>query len=587
MTLVSLLLLASVSFAQFTSPYLLDPELNIGYVDSCANFWLQTWDDGVGGFYTNVDRDGSILTNWGTNKNMITQSRNAYGLVRAYQMTGDMTYLTTARDALDWMQIHAWDPTYGGYYNDISEQGNPINPTADKTAFYQHYALLGLAAYVEATRDTTMYNRLLEGYAWMEEHMWDSREGYEGYYDRVSYTGSDPNGKSFNATVDAITTHVLLLQLMGYDWQYMTRLEQLAEQIQIHLIASMAGQAIGFAEVYTSDWEIDPSETMTIMGHVLKSAWCLGRVYRLNHDSSLLESASALFYDVWDNGYDHDFGGPYKDYNRVTGDMLLWGNPDTTKAWWQVEQAVMAGLQLAHYVPNNDAAEMANQSMDFFMTHFVDREYGEIYADRTRYGGFAWNEAKGSGGKAGYHSIETGYYSYLYASFLLGGEDVTLYYKVEPLDEQQVVTLIPIASIGTLLISEVTLNGEEFFNFESEYVVLAAGEGGQLEVTYVPLPDEVREIISIKPVTGFELVSTYPNPFNGSTTLSFILQQMGSVSVDIFNINGQLMQSTPAKRYPVGTHSIPLLLTDVASGQYVVVARTPYDVQTTRITLVR
>jgi len=110
-TLTSVLLLASASYAQFTSQYLLQPELNIGYVDSCANFWLQTWDDGIGGFYTNVDRDGTILTNWGTNKNMITQSRNAYGLVRAYQMTADMTYLNMARDALDWMQIHAWDPT--------------------------------------------------------------------------------------------------------------------------------------------------------------------------------------------------------------------------------------------------------------------------------------------------------------------------------------------------------------------------------------------------------------------------------------------------------------------------------------------
>ncbi len=586
-TLTSVLLLASASYAQFTSQYLLQPELNIGYVDSCANFWLQTWDDGIGGFYTNVDRDGTILTNWGTNKNMITQSRNAYGLVRAYQMTADMTYLNMARDALDWMQIHAWDPTYGGYYNEISEQGNPINPTADKTAFYQHYALLGLAAYVEATRDTTMYNRLLEGYAWMEDHMWDSRQGYEGYYDQVNYTGSNPNGKSFNATVDAITTHVLLLQLMENDPQYMTRLEQLAEQIQIHLLASMDDQAIGFAEKYTSDWVIDPSETMTIMGHVLKSAWCLGRVYRLNHDHSLLDSASELFYDVWDNGYDHDFGGPYKDYNRVTGEMLMWGNPDTTKAWWQMEQAVMAGLGLAIYIDDSEAEEMADGSMDFFMTHFVDREYGEIYADRTRYGGFAWNEAKGSGGKAGYHSIETGYYAYLYASFLIFGNDVTLHYNVEPLDEPRTISLIPIASTGTLLISSVMLNGEEFFNFQSEYVVLAAGEGGHMEVTYVPLPDEVKEIISIHPVTNFELVGAYPNPFNGTTVLQFTLQRPEPVIVEVFNMTGQRVTSAPTQLYLAGSHNLPLELAGIASGQYIVAVRTPSDLRTTRITLIQ
>ena len=32
------------------------------------------------------------------------------------------------------------------------------------------------------------------------------------------------------------------------------------------------------------------------------------------------------------------------------------------------------------------------------MQYFVDHQYGEVYADRTRYGGFAWNEAKGSSG---------------------------------------------------------------------------------------------------------------------------------------------------------------------------------------------
>ncbi|MGB5894516.1 MAG: hypothetical protein WBG58_10080, partial [Ignavibacteriaceae bacterium] len=58
-----------------TSPYLQNPTLAIGYTDSCAQFWLQTWDEQIGGFFTNIDKFGNVITNWGTNKNMLTQSR--------------------------------------------------------------------------------------------------------------------------------------------------------------------------------------------------------------------------------------------------------------------------------------------------------------------------------------------------------------------------------------------------------------------------------------------------------------------------------------------------------------------------------
>ncbi len=118
----------SLTFAQYTptSPYLLNPELAIGYTDSCASFWLQTWDNSVGGFYTNIDRFGNVITAWGTNKNMLTQSRNAYGMTRAYMLTGDTTYLNYAKMALEWMYDHAWDNTYGGWFQQLNINGNPL-----------------------------------------------------------------------------------------------------------------------------------------------------------------------------------------------------------------------------------------------------------------------------------------------------------------------------------------------------------------------------------------------------------------------------------------------------------------------------
>lgn len=484
-------LIFSSSRAQYvpTSPYLLNPELAIGYTDSCAQFWLQTWDQQSGGFFSNIDKYGNVITSWGTNKNMLTQSRNAYGLARAYMLTGNTTYLDYARNALDWMYEHAWDDTYGGWFQDLNANGDPTNRYGDKTAFYQHYALLGIVAYYDATRDTTAWQWLMRGYEHLEEYYWDDRSAYLGYYDRNIYNNQYPRHKSFNATVDAITTHLLYLYLLTEDEVYQLKLRELAEEMKQHLVASMPQQAIGFVELFDSEWHWNESETMTIMGHVLKAAWCLGRIQQLFPDTSYVEASETLIADVWQNGYDHDYGGPYKDYDRVTGQMLLWGLGEPAKAWWQMEQAIVAGLELYDITQESWYLQMADETISFYTRYFVDHENGEVYADRTRTGGFAWNEAKGSSGKAGYHSIETGYYTYLYGNLFYTFQPVTLHYNFEALQFDRELVLTPLAIEDNRLgVSEVLHEGQTYAQYDpaSRVLTLPAGTGGHFEITFEP-----------------------------------------------------------------------------------------------------
>ncbi|RMF56067.1 MAG: hypothetical protein D6748_14290, partial [Calditrichaeota bacterium] len=150
--LLLLMIIPSYLFSQtLVSPYLSNPENILGYVDSAATFWINAHDPTYGGFYTDVDRMGNHL---GTNKALLSQTRNAYGFVRAYMLTGNEQYLQMAEDALNFMYNHAWDNTYEGWFNLMTRDGTPINPNGTKTAFDQHYALLGISAYVEATDDS-------------------------------------------------------------------------------------------------------------------------------------------------------------------------------------------------------------------------------------------------------------------------------------------------------------------------------------------------------------------------------------------------------------------------------------------------
>jgi len=56
--------------------------------------------------------------------------------------------------------------------------------------------------------------------------------------------------------------------------------------------------------------------------------------------------------------------------------------------------------------------------------------------------------------------------------------------------------------------------------------------------------------------SGTLLRGNYPNPFNPETTIEFFLNEPGEVTIDIYNIKGQLVRSLVNNSYQAGTHRI-------------------------------
>ena len=565
----------SATAQSFTSPYLASPEKAIGYVDSCAQFWFKAYDSVQGGFYINIDRTGNLISSWGTGKNTLNQSRDAYGFLRAYMLTGNTRFLVYARRALDFLYRSGWDNANGGWYNEISKNGVPSNPAFTLLEIMLAVAILGMMASVEVTDDSLDRAMLLRSLAHNDAHFWDARPQSFGYYDQTLANGSGPTRKSFNATVDAVTTHLLHMYLMTGDSTYWNRLIKVADNMVTHLAASASTQATGFVEEYDTDWNPDPTQTMTIMGHVLKTAWCLARLYELHPESTYLATAEDLVDIVLQKGYDHQRGGPYKDYDRTTGQMLMWGQADTAKAWWQMEQAVTSGLMLYHITGKAKYLDMADGTLNFFMQYFVDHQYGEVYENRTKYGAQIWDTNKGDDGKAGYHSIELGYYVYLYGNLLLNRQPATLHYAFNPVARVRDIRLTPVDLPDPLLrVAGVTLDGTNYTDIDKARRVLhiPAFVGGDFAVTFSPVGTAVAGGPPINRPERTRLDQNYPNPFNPGTTIGYEIGFEGSgtgwVKLAVYDILGREVAVLVDQERTAGNYSARFDAHSLASGVY-------------------
>jgi hypothetical protein len=101
----------------------------------------------------------------------------------------------------------------------------------------------------------------------------------------------------------------------------------------------------------------------------------------------------------------------------------------------------------------------------------------------------------------------------------------------------------------------------------SHFEVNAQGRGRLFADIYKPSP-----LVGVKPVSGgpeeFGLFSSYPNPFNPSTTLSYAVPVRTQVTVKIINLLGQEVETLVNREENAGTHSVVWNAGGMASGVY-------------------
>jgi len=252
--------------------------------------------------------------------------------------------------------------------------------------------------------------------------------------------------------------------------------------------------------------------------------------------------------------------------------MQLWGIADTTKAWWQMEQAITGGLEMYRTTNDQKYLNMADESLDFFMTYFQDAIYGEVYADRTRRGAGIpqWGDHKGDSNKAAYHSIELGYYTYLYAHLFVNYTPAKLYYFFDESNENRTITLSPISDGPTgYSVKSVTLDGAAYTDFSATNRTLAgtAGTHGLFAVVFGVARHLSSETIVAQ---DFILESLYPNPTTERLSLRYSTQTAAVVRVRVFDMLGRQVSEPMVEFHNPGIYTKNLSLPNVSPGVYAV-----------------
>jgi len=581
-----LFLQLSFSNAEYVvkSTHIINPDLNIDYVKTNAQFWIDhAFDPIKGGFFSDIDVAGNKTqqTNVHTQakyyrKSLIVQARHEYGFTRAFMLTGDESYLTYAKSAHDFLTTYGWDTTNDGWFCFAKEDGSLDdggwwNPNTYKWGFQQHYGMVGIVANYEATRNTDVKTWMDKGINSLYTHLWDATPGQEGYFanDNGTVNWGGKSGKGFTPTVDGITTNAELTYLITKEPAHKARLLQLADNIVQKIVPAMDITAVKamFPETFNTNWSVTSGYPGSgSVGHFIKTAWCLGRAYLCEPTKTEYKDAAKKILDetwTYQSGtnaiWDHVNGGPFSSVNITTGVLT-----DRNKDYWTLEQGYTAGMMNYYITKNPNYLQMADESLDFFMKYMVDKVNGEIYMTTNANGSTVVNNTKGEPFKGSYHSIELGYYAYLYSNLYYLHQPASLYYKFAAKSQAQNISLSPIPmEDGLLRIKSVTLDGNEFTNFDpaTRTLNIAANQGGKFKVTYESLLSAPAAVASLEN----NKISIYPNPTTDFIQIDGMEAVNGLVVMDLAGkvliqqtINGQSFIHINLKNLNAGIYFVVL-----------------------------
>jgi len=375
-----------------------------------------------------MDSDsGALITNLGAEWDPGSDShkypsmigRHIFSYSAAYLMTGNEKYLDIAEKTRDFLLEHAWDNDNGGWYDVLNRNGTPA--VTSKNMFIQTYALTGLAMYYFVTRDHEVLRYIEKTDSLLDTYLLDKANG--GYFNTAgnNWQVVDSN-KSFASQVAPVSGYLLYMYLATNDPTYLSRSQRIMDCVSYRMKDPVSGWIL---EYFDKDWNIIESHPDIInVGHNLEVAWMLLRLAMLNNPGKMPDTALQLEDSLFAKAYKKETGFWYTTLGRKDP-----GITDDFTYWWIQAYGNMYSLCSYRVSGNSERLDQFRKGAEFWDRYFPDRENGDTYTS-VYPDGEAKDSTKANPYKTSYHSIEHCLLNYLYLSFWVNNEPVTLYFHI-------------------------------------------------------------------------------------------------------------------------------------------------------------
>lgn len=473
-----------------------------------------------------------------------TLSRLIYGLSSAYLLTGKSRYLSAATAAVDYQRSLFRNLTHDGRYciwafgmrrtvegQNIYEYS--LNPDDLNTIplYEQIYDIAGLAQYYRITLDPAVLDDIRRTIAGFDAFYLDST--WAGYFSHLDYAtmhpdepvlGDNRSRKNWNSTGDHIPAYLLNVllsfdplpdQATAEDRLFLRRCREMLFTLTNLIIKNFPDPDSDihfvnerFLQDWTPDhgwkWQLDRG----IVGHNYKIAWNLCRISNycrfvaarepldamrwLELSARCIETARSIARKIESVGYDQVAGGVFDAMERNPPQPFCqdftW---QSTKDFWQQEQAILAYLLLHGATRHEHYLDMARESAAFWNLFFLDHDNRGIFF-RVTDSGLPYVQGnygnKAGHAIAGYHMCELNFLAHIYERSYVSresGQDDTfsLYFNPSATCRQPWLNVLPDCFAPEAIeILAVYVNGELTTAFDAKnfQIPLAAETFGSI-----------------------------------------------------------------------------------------------------------
>lgn len=430
--------------------------------------WSSKGIDSVNGmFFTNLAREWKQFGSFDQSPAMI--ARHLFAYAAGYLMSGDEQLLIRAKQLLGYLDKNAWDKDFGGWYDQLDRDGNPVK--LSKTTFNQVYCITGLTMYYFVTKDSTVLKTIEQANELLESKVWDSVGG--GYYDVMNPDWTiQSSGKSFSSEITPVSGYLFYLYLATRDSRYLEQLRKIMNVVGDKMIDPATGWVL---ESFDSSWKYNyPSGNYEInVGHNIETAWMYLRLYRITEEKKYLDEAKKLDTRIAKFGYQAANGCWYANVARSDSGK----HPDLSY-WWI--QAYGNMYNLIWYSLDQQKSRLTDfeKGAAFWDKYFVDSQYGEIFQGVTT-AGDPIDPVKGNFFKASYHNLENSLLVWLYLDLWIKQKAVKLYFKLEN-NDRPILYPLPVEE-NNYRIKEIKFNGKKI-RAKKTIPISLPGNSGKVEI---------------------------------------------------------------------------------------------------------